>query len=178
MSKLNIVNQQENIIGQEDRKIIHRDALWHQEVNIWFYTPKQEIIFQHRSKNKDIFADKLDATVGGHVEIGDDYNTTAIKEIKEETGLDLNIEDLEFIRVIKRSLKEKDIINNAFQGVYIYKYNDDLDDLVIEKNKNIGFEVYDINNLMHMDDDKNKFISGTFSPEILEIFQIIKNKFK
>ena len=99
---LNIVSEDDEIIVPGTRERIHKEGLLHQEVHIYFVTPKKEIIFQHRAKDKDTFPDLLDATVGGHVEIGDSYEQTAIKEAEEETGIKINPLDLVFINKIKR----------------------------------------------------------------------------
>ena len=42
-------------------------------------------------------ADLLDATVGGHVEIGSDYENTALQELEEETGIKAEKNNLAFI---------------------------------------------------------------------------------
>lgn len=84
---LNIVDEDDNIIGQETRSEVHRLGLLHHEVHVYFITSNKEIIFQHRAKDKDFYPDLLDATVGGHVDLGDDYKETAIREVEEETGL-------------------------------------------------------------------------------------------
>ena len=68
--KLNIIDENGNITGEETRENIHKQGLLHREIHVWFYTPKGEILFQHRAKDKDTYPDLLDATVGGHVEIG------------------------------------------------------------------------------------------------------------
>ena len=70
--KLNIVGEQGKIISEETSESIHNKGLLHREIHIWFYAPESEIIFQHREKDKDTYPDLLDATVGGHVEIGSD----------------------------------------------------------------------------------------------------------
>ena len=72
--RLNIVNEEGEIVGVETREDIHNQGLLHRECHVWFYTPAGEIIFQHRAKDKDTYPDLLDATVGGHVEIGSDYD--------------------------------------------------------------------------------------------------------
>ena len=82
--KLNIIDEQENIIGEETRENIHNQGLLHREVHVWFYTPKGEIIFQHREKDKDTYPDLLDATVGGHVEISLDYENTALPDLASQ----------------------------------------------------------------------------------------------
>lgn len=179
MSKLNILNQQQKVIGQEERDVIHRDGLWHQEINIWFYTPNGEIIFQHRSKDKDMFADKLDATVGGHVEIDSTYDETAIIEAKEETGLDLKIKDLQLIDVVQRKSFDEDsgLQNNSFKAIYTYLYKGPLEDLTPEKNKALGFELWDIDDLLNIgEDDRVKFIPSVFNPGHLKLFRKIDKK--
>jgi len=95
--KLNIVDEDGKIIGVETRENIHNQGLLHREIHVWFYTPKGEIIFQHREKDKDTYPDLLDATVGGHVEIGFDYENTALQELSEETGIKAEKNNLTFI---------------------------------------------------------------------------------
>lgn len=95
---LEVINENDNIIGLETRSKIHQDGLLHREIHIWFLTPKSEIIFQHRAKDKDTHPDKLDATVGGHVEPKMSYEETAIKECKEETGIDIDLNKLVFLK--------------------------------------------------------------------------------
>ncbi|MBU0636967.1 NUDIX domain-containing protein [Patescibacteria group bacterium] len=65
------------------------------------YTPKGEIIFQHREKDKDTYPDLLDATVGGHVEIGSDYENSAFQELEEETGIKATKDNFAFIQMIR-----------------------------------------------------------------------------
>jgi isopentenyldiphosphate isomerase len=68
---LNIIDEEGNILGEATRQEIHEKGLLHGEVHVWFYTPDRQLIFQHRAKDKETWPDLLDATVGGHVEIGD-----------------------------------------------------------------------------------------------------------
>ena len=77
---LEVVDENDNIVGLETRVNVHKDGLLHREIHIFFITPNGEIIFQHRAKDKDTYPDKLDATVGGHVDPGMSYEETAIKE--------------------------------------------------------------------------------------------------
>jgi isopentenyl-diphosphate Delta-isomerase len=177
IQKLNIVNDQDEIIGVEPRDKIHRDGLLHREIHIWFYTPKGEIIFQHRAKDKDTFPDLLDATVGGHVEVGDSYEKTAIKEAKEETGLDISPGDLINLIKIKRSSEDEATkkINNVFRQIFLYKFTCDISELKIEEGKSVGFEVWPIDALLNPKEGfKKKFIPGVFSAEMRGLFEKIK----
>lgn len=107
--KLEVINENDEVIGLESRKVIHQKGLLHREIHILFMTPNREIIFQHRAKDKDTYPDKLDATVGGHVEPGISYEDTAIKECKEETGVDINPSKLKLIKKIHKKVLMKQL---------------------------------------------------------------------
>lgn len=129
---LNVVNEDDEIIGQRTREDIHKEGLLHREITVCFVTPDNKVIFQHRAKNKETYPDLLDSTVGGHVEIGDNYIDTAIKETKEKTGLSLQKEDFIFMRR-GRGKSEDEVtgkINNVIREVYIYIFKGNPDDLV------------------------------------------------
>lgn len=52
----------------------------------------------------------------GKVEIGESFLQTAIREAKEETGVDVNEEDLEFVHLSHRSLRKEN--NGEWVDVY------------------------------------------------------------
>ncbi len=175
---LNIVSEDDEIIVPGTRERIHKEGLLHQEVHIYFVTPKKEIIFQHRAKDKDTFPDLLDATVGGHVEIGQSYEETAIKESEEETGVKIDKNDLIFINKFKKHSKD-DVtakINYAFQSEYLYIYRGDIKDLKVEEGKAIGFEAWPLDRLLNLnEEDKNKFIPYILKLTTTELVKIINN---
>ena len=137
-----------------------------------------KIIFQHRAKDKDTFPDLLDATVGGHVEIGQSYEETAIKESEEETGVKIDKNDLIFINKFKKHSKD-DVtakINYAFQSEYLYIYRGDIKDLKVEEGKAIGFEAWPLDRLLNLnEEDKNKFIPYILKLTTTELVKIINN---
>ena len=176
--KLNVVDEQDKIIGEETREAVHEKGLLHREIHVWFYTPRGEIIFQHRSKSAETYPNLLDATVGGHVEIGQDYEDTAIKECFEETGVVLKPEDLTLTAMIRS--KSFDYItkkwNNVLRAVYAYRYNGEISDLKVEKGKSVGFDAWAVDTLFNISDaDKKKFIKSIFDKDVLNVFSNIKN---
>jgi isopentenyl-diphosphate Delta-isomerase len=175
--QLEIINENDEVIGIESRENVHTHGLLHREVHVWFYTPKGEIIFQHRAKDKDTFPDLLDATVGGHVDPGMTYEETALKEMMEETGIAVNISDLKFLRKMKgRSIDSvTHKINNAYRMQYAYLYTGEISDLKIEEGKGLGFEAWLIDKILHLsDEDKKRFIPRFMDPDYIELFQQIR----
>lgn len=159
---LNIVDDKDNIIGQKTREEIHQQGLLHQEIHVYFITTNKEIIFQHRAKDKDTYPDLLDATVGGHVDIGDTYQSAAIREIEEETGLIIGQADLIFLNKVKKKSSSDSAtgkINNAWRENYIYYFNGQLSDLKVEDGKALGFELWPIEKLKNIsEEEKKRFI--------------------
>jgi isopentenyl-diphosphate Delta-isomerase len=170
---LEVVNEKDIVIGLESRKMVHQKGLLHREIHIWFMTPNREIIFQHRAKDKDMFPDKLDATVGGHVDKNMSYEETAIKEAKEETGINIDPSKLKLVRKIFRRFVDKPtgLINNAIQTEYAYLFDGNINDLKVETDKAIGFEAWKIDSLHNLaQSDQQKFLPFIFSNEMLDLF--------
>lgn len=175
--QLEVINENDEVIGLETREKIHKEGLLHREIHIWFLTPKAEIVFQHRAKDKDTYPDKLDATVGGHVEPKMSYEETAVKECKEETGIDIDIEKLVFLRKMrKKSFDEATgLTNNTIRSQYAYLYEGSISNLQVEDGKAEGFEAWKIDELPHLpENDKNKFIPLILQQDMLDIFNKAK----
>lgn len=173
LEMLEVIDENDNVIGLETREKIHQDGLLHREIHIWFMTLQGEIIFQHRAKDKDTYPDKLDATVGGHVEPNMSYEETAVKECKEETGIDIDPSKLIFLtKMRKKSFDEvTKLTNNTIRSQYAYLYKGAISDLQIEVGKAEGFEAWKINDLTNISDvDKNKFIGLILSEDMLKLF--------
>ena len=178
--KLNIVDENDNIVGKESREKIHKEGLLHREINVWFYNKKGEVIFQKRAMDQDTNPGLLDATAGGHTDLGEDYDKAAIREIGEETGLKLDLNQLRFIKKVKfQSIdKQTDAINNRFQHHYVYEYNDDINKLLVSEGQ--GFELWPIEKILNVsEEDKEKFVLAIFGKEQkLEVFREIKKLIK
>ncbi len=175
---LEVIDENDNTVGLETRAKIHQDGLLHREIHVWFVTPQGEIIFQHRAKDKDTYPDKLDATVGGHVEPKMSYEKTAIKECKEETGVDIDIKNLVFLAKIKKRSFDKatGLTNNTIRSQYAYLYSGSINDLQIEKGKSQGFEAWRIEDLPNLSEaDKDRFIPVFLGNDILDLFNKAKD---
>lgn len=175
---LEVVDENDNVVGLETREKIHREGLLHREIHVWFFTSNGEIIFQHRAKDKDTYPDLLDATVGGHVEPNMSYEETAIKECKEETGLDVDQKKLIFLVKMRRKSFDSATgrINNTIRNQYAYLYNSPIADLKIEQGKSEGFETWKIDDLSKLSEkEKKRFISFYISDEFLSLFNKIKS---
>jgi isopentenyldiphosphate isomerase len=112
------------------RKRAHSEGIAHEGVHLWVFSTVSgcpEIIFQHRSSNKEMYPDCLDITVGGHVPFGKRDNKIQ-KESFEEIGIvpsDDNLIDLGYYRYEEIT---EEMFHREFQRVYLLHDNRALSD--------------------------------------------------
>ena len=159
---LDIVDEDDNVIGTASRKEAHAKGLLHREVFILFITPAGEIIFQRRSMTKATNPGLLAFTVGGHVESGQTYEDTVIREAKEETGLDIKSDDLIFLdKVMTNSVdRQTSVRNHAYQFIYGYIFKGQIGDLLVEDNEGDGFVLVPGKSMLNLtEQEKSRFAS-------------------
>ena len=92
---LTIVDENDNVIKGEERKLVHSSEMWHRAVNILIFNSRGELLIQKRSADKDKYPNAYDFSASGHVDFGEDYETAALREMEEELGIkDVKIEPL------------------------------------------------------------------------------------
>lgn len=86
---LDIVDESDRVVGRARREDCHGDpSLVHRVVHILVVNGADELLLQLRGKNKRIQPDKWDTSVGGHLEEGEGYEEGAVRELREELGLE------------------------------------------------------------------------------------------
>ncbi|WP_111707947.1 NUDIX hydrolase [Lutibacter citreus] len=112
----------------------HKKGLLHASTHIWIFNNKSEIIIQKRAKNKDTFPNLWDVSVAGHISAGEKPETSALREVEEEIGLLLTIEQLDFISIFKKKVKHHvNLIDNEIHHIYMCNINFDFDSLKVQK---------------------------------------------
>ena len=82
-----IVNEDDAVIGQEMRSIVHQRGLWHRGVHVLLFTREGKLLVQQRSKDRPHAPGTLDCSVSEHVKAGEDYLTAAMRGMQEEMGV-------------------------------------------------------------------------------------------
>lgn len=124
---LDIVDKNGNVTGEKElRSIVHEKGLWHRTVHIYFYrtvSNEIELLVHLRSKHKSARPNCWDTRFGGHVEAGQTFEEATKREVLEETGLDIKIDDL----LLGRISTYDGGTNKEVTQVYYYEFNDDLE---------------------------------------------------
>lgn len=84
-----VVNERDEVIDRKPRSEVHRLGLLHRAVHVLAYNSRGEIFLQKRSMKKDRQPGLWDSSASGHVDSGEDYDATAVRELQEEIGLKL-----------------------------------------------------------------------------------------
>ncbi|KLV28491.1 hydrolase [Niallia circulans] len=124
---IKIYDEQKNPLGITSRDIVHQKGYWHDTFHCWFLKNENNIdyiYFQLRSKVKNDFPNLLDITAAGHI-LANETVGEGIREIKEELGMDVSMEDLELIGVIKDCIITENFIDKEFGNVYMYRVNEE-----------------------------------------------------
>ncbi|MBS1266092.1 MAG: Isopentenyl-diphosphate Delta-isomerase [Candidatus Woesearchaeota archaeon] len=130
---IDLVDENNNLIDRQVMKSkAHKKGLWHRSAHIWIYNSNKEVLLQLRAKDKKLFPNKWDMSVAGHVGDGEDVKQAAIREIKEEIGLEVDDKELEFVN-IRKSKIDNGVKNYEFIYVFVLKYDKDIKDLKIHK---------------------------------------------
>lgn len=138
MEYLDIYDENGNFLGKEERKIVHRDALWHNTVHCWLYDREGNVYFQIR-KDKE----KMYTTASGHVKAGETIKEAFGREIKEEIGYKVDYNKAKLIEINKFVMdrEEEDgscFRDRAFANVYACLFEDSLYELDFEESELAG----------------------------------------
>jgi isopentenyl-diphosphate delta-isomerase type 1 len=85
-----VVNERDEVIGQKPRSEVHACGLLHRAVHVLVFNSRGEIFLQKRSMKKDRQPGVWDSSSSGHVDSGENYDETAVRELCEEIGLKLD----------------------------------------------------------------------------------------
>lgn len=122
-----VVDESNNPIQPKIRKEVHANGYWHRVSHIWIINSQKQILCQKRSKLKDVNPGKWEAHFGGHVASQEEYIDNAVKETKEEAGIERKKEDMIFVKVFKYA-RDKE-----FQGIFYTTWDGDIRSLTLEK---------------------------------------------
>lgn len=108
-----VVDGHDCVLYQEKRSTVHEKQLRHRAVHIFVFNKSGQLYLQRRSINKDTAPGKWVSSCSGHVDSGEDYDTSARRELGEELGLHETSD-------LKRIFKESPCIQTGYEFVWVY----------------------------------------------------------
>ena len=145
MEILDIVDRNGEPTGEQiDRESAHKNGIRHRTSHLWVARINKkhsetatlsdvQLLLQKRSDNKDSHPGKLDISSAGHIPAGTGYETSAVRELKEELGIDAKEEELHYCGKRRKEYKKKfhDSVfwDNQVSNVYVIMRNIEAEDV-------------------------------------------------
>ena len=118
------------------RTEVHKDGDWHKEVYIWIVNDKNEILLQKRAPSKNDNPNMWDISVAGHLTAGDSSLDGAVREVKEELGVDVSKNQFRLLGTLRYARKHTStFINNNFGDVYLCRLSLDVNKVKLQEDE-------------------------------------------
>lgn len=110
------VDENDQVIETVDRKKVYGDDFkqYYRVVNVIIEDSNGKIFVPIRNANRYFCPLSMDASASGHVQSGESYEEAALREIFEETGLNISLGNLTLVKY----LTPRELCGRAFTKVY------------------------------------------------------------
>ncbi len=169
MELIKVIDENGNFTGKiMDKEKVHDLNLLHWEVGILIINDKKQILLQKRSANKRFEPNKW-ALCAGHVDADEEIEQAALREINEEIGLKISINELHLFEEMEvKKLKQ----NSRITKFYYVICNKKEDEFIIQKEELSEVKWFYIDDVISM--IKNQDESIVFKEDRLYLFEKIK----
>lgn len=175
MELLDVLDEEGNLTGnKEDKDIIHEKGLWHREVCALIRNRKGEYLIQKRAATKKQAPNKWGMTAG-HVDAGEDFEEAMIREIREELGIEVALEELTPLSTFKEAFKNETTTNNNYTRYYFYETNRKIEDYTICLEELSELKYITIEEMEEAVEKKDENCSYARRDEMKEVIKLLKN---
>lgn len=98
----------------------HKKALIHKGVCVWIMNSSHEVLLQTRSPHV-MLPNLLDISFSGHIKAGETSIEAAVREGKEELGIDLKVNQLKYLFSCREYGGMDGYYENEIDDVFLYK---------------------------------------------------------
>ena len=143
-----------------ERKNAHKNGICHRAVHLWILNQNNEVLIQQRSASKGAGAGLWYVSVAGHIEAGENIESTLIRETAEELGLDVShlMNDVKYLYTFLECSLHRNgtYIDNEFFDVFALKADFDVNQIIMqpEEVQNVKYVKYDdFKKIIHTQDE-------------------------
>jgi isopentenyldiphosphate isomerase len=165
MESFNIVDEHDNPIPGVlvDKKFLHKMTGFHRAIHILVEVFGGKFLIQKKAIHTEN-GGKWSSAVSGHVRSGETYAEAAIREAKEELGLEINEKDLHEIA----KLPPSEATANEFVTIFSYLMDPKKEEVSLLSGEVDEIIICPLNDLIS-DVDKNR---SSYSPAFIEAFNM------
>ena len=151
-----------NRIGVKSRAQVHRDHDWHELVFVWscHLAPdrRPRTLLQIRAREGDPYLGNLDSLAAGHVNASESHRQGAQREILEEVGVEVTLDDLVYLEMSPLE-NTTGKCRRVLQHHYLCQRRIDLREVVFNEEVS-GFVELDVADLLDLLNGERTFVEG------------------
>lgn len=135
MELIDVLNPDGTPAGEKvSKEEIHKKGLWHRSAHVWFVNSNDEILLQRRARGIVSHPDKYDISSAGHLSAGDTAVSGALREIREELGIDVTESELIKLGEVKQECTQNGgvYINKEYNDVFVVRKDISVEDFIIQ----------------------------------------------
>lgn len=172
MEYIDIVDENDNPIGEiKEKQEAHEDGNFHRTAHVWIINDNNELLLQKRSARKKSHPNCWDISGAGHIRAGENVTEGAIRELKEELGVEAIEKDLNYIATIKSTKNPK---NMEFGYVYLLRCNKKIEEYTFEDNEVSEVKYVHFEELEKMVEERAEGLL-IHNEEFKKLFEYIRN---
>ncbi len=158
MEYMDVVDENDKVIKTVEKEQIYLKQLLHRICHVLIFNSQGKLLLQKRSSSVSYLPGYWSTSVGGHVDAGETPEQAAIREMKEELGINKKI------KFVKKYLWDSTDEIGLRKFLYIYRFNFD-DGFTIDKKAISKIEFFSINKIKEIIRNNDKM-----HPELVSIF--------
>ncbi|HLD84923.1 MAG TPA: NUDIX domain-containing protein [archaeon] len=94
MEFLDVVDENDNVVGKAEKSEVYANALLHRIVHVFVFNNYGELALQLQGKNKKFCPLHWVTSAAGHAQSGETWKEAALRELKEEIGIEAELKEL------------------------------------------------------------------------------------
>lgn len=157
MEILDVLDENGNYTGIKEEKKIHEQGLYHMHVGVWIMNEKGEILLEQRASNKKVDPNKW-ARIGEHVDSGEKPIQAIQREILEEIGVKIPLENFIVLETDKSDVYDsnKKIYNRYFSRSYFAFVEYKIEEYNIQKEEVKALKYITIEEMIKAKEERKK----------------------
>lgn len=164
--------------GIVSREKAHRDGIRHRTAHVWVIREEKgriQVLLQKRSANKESFPGMYDTSSAGHIPAGCEPLDSALRELREELGIEAGEGQLCYIGAIcnryEAQFRGKIFRDNEYCSVYLYREPLDAESLHLQAEEVERVDWFDLEQVLEeIEHSRERFCVPGASLDLLRRF--------
>jgi len=159
-----IVDENDKVVGTDTRNNAHKKGLLHREIAVIVFSKKNEILLQKRKDNG-----RYGFSAAGHFPFGESCLQGAVREAREEIGIELKESDLKDIAKLRRDVSRDGLRNNVFLKIFEARKDFEIKDFKIDKSEVESIKFFSIEQIEKIISENPEAFTRSFK-KVFELY--------